>query len=88
MSIVTLLARQNLIARKNDLQYQMLQNSSSMRRMLNSNVFFGGGLNLADISSRETAMDLENIAASSELMAINAELNSLNDSSSRFNYFA
>ncbi len=89
MSIVTLLARQNLIARKNDLQYQLLQGSSLRRSMLD-NVSFSGGFDLADISRRESALDLENISASSELMAINAELNALNNYSfgSKMNFLA
>ena len=89
MSIVTLLARQSLIARKNYLQTQMLQNSALRRGMLD-NISFGGGYNLAEISARETAMDLENISASSELMAINAELSALSNYSSdnKMNFLA
>lgn len=89
MSIIALLARQSLIARKNNLQYQLLQGSSLRRRVLD-NVSFGGGFDLADISQREAALDLENISASSELMAVNAELSALNNYSSgnKMNFLA
>lgn len=87
MSIVQLLARQNLILRKNNLQLQLLQNSAAKRNMLN-NLSFGGGLNLENISARECALDLDSISASTELMAINAELGALNSFSNKFDYFA
>ena len=71
MSIVTLLAKQNAILRRNDLQFQMLRNSSLKQGLLS----FEGNLNQA--SAIENSLDLENIQMSSELMALNAELNSI-----------
>lgn len=87
-SILNVLARQNLIAQKNDLQYQMLQNSSARRGMLN-NLSFGS--NLGEVAAYEAGLDSEQITNESQLMAINAELNALRNYSSadnRLNYFA
>lgn len=78
-----MLARQNLIAQKNNLQMQMLENSASQRRML-SNPYFRG--NLQEASNYETALGLQNISDSAQLMAINAELDSL--SSSKLDFMA
>lgn len=81
MSIIQLLARQNLIAQRHNLQYQMLQNSRSQREMLSNPAFMG---NLEAANNYETSLCLENCANSVELMAINAELNALNN----IDYFA
>ncbi len=83
MSILTSLYRQSLIAQKNNLQYQILQNSP-YRQSLMSNPYFSG--NLQEVNNIETAMTMENVSASAQLMAINTELDSLN--SSRLNYLA
>ena len=83
MSIVTLLAKQNAILRRNDLQFQMLRNSSLKQGLLS----FEGNLNQA--SAIENSLDLENIQMSSELMALNAELNSIkNYENNKLNYLA
>ena len=81
MSIIQLLAKQNLIAQRNNLQYQMLQNSRSQREMLSNPAFMG---NLEAAHNYETSLCLENCVNSVELMAINAELNALNN----IDYFA
>ena len=67
--IVEALYRQSLIAQRNNLQFAMLQNWSNQRSMLN------GGYS----PSFEGALELENISNSIQLMAINAELNALNN---------
>lgn len=81
MSIIQLLAKQNLIAQKNNLQYQMLQNSRMQRNMLSDTSFLG---NFDTPHNRETSLQLENCTNGFELMAINAELNALN----KLDYFA
>ena len=83
MSLVTQLARQSLIAQKNNLQFQMLQNNSIQRGMLNNPLFMG---NLEMANRAETSLMLDNINASSQLMAVNAELNALNNT--KLNYLA
>ncbi len=85
MSIVSLLAKQSLIAQKNNLQFQMLKNQSALRNSLNYAPHFTGS-NLETVNNFETSLALENISNESQLMAINAELQALN--SSRLNYFA
>lgn len=88
MSLVTALARQRLIAEKNGLQCQLLQNSAAKRNSL-QNLSFSGGLNLEGAFALENSLDLDNISASTELMAVNAELAALkNYSSQRLNYLA
>ena len=76
MSIVLNLYKQSLINRKNNAQLELIQNNARKLAML-------GGLhsnsNLASVSSAETALDLDNLSASTELMAVNAELASLNN---------
>ena len=83
MSIAALLYRRSLIATKNNLQFQMMQNSSRQRNMLDNIQFMG---NLEQAHNIGTALALENIDNSSQLMAINAELSALD--SSKINYFA
>ena len=77
MSIISLLAKQNLILRKNNLQYALLKNSAARRNMLN-NISFGGVSCFENAYNYEKALDLNSIFASSELMAINAELSAIN----------
>lgn len=67
---------QSLIAQRNNLQYNMLQNWSNQRSMLNG----GYSLNFGN------SLELENINNSIQLMAINAELNALNNA--KMNYLA
>ena len=83
MSIATLLYRKSLIAQQNNLQFQMLQNSARQRNMLDNIQFMG---NLEQAHNMETALALQNIDNSSQLMAISAELSALN--SSKINYLA
>lgn len=83
MSLVTQLARQSLIAQKNDLQFQMLQNNSIQRGMLN-NPFYMGNLEMAN--ALESSLVQDNLNASTQLMALNAELNALKDT--KLNYLA
>ncbi len=87
MSLIQLLARQNLIYRKNNLQLQLLNGFSAKRNALSCLSF---GNNFEGISAYERGLDLNSIGASVELTAINAELNALNNYSdnSRLNYFA
>jgi hypothetical protein len=63
------LHRQNLIAQKNNLQYSLLQNSASQRSLLN------GGFS----PSFAGMLELQSVSDSIQLMAINAELNALNN---------
>ena len=83
MSIAALLARQSLIHQKNNLQFQMMQNNQARYNML-QNISFNGSLE--ECAAQENSLDLENISNSSQLMAINAELEAL--SSSKLNYLA
>lgn len=68
--LIQALYRQSLTAQKNNLQFAMLQNWSNQRAMLN------GGY----CPSFGNSLELENINNSIQLMAINAELNALNNS--------
>ena len=83
MSIVQLMARQRLIAERNNMQLQSFRNYDSQRGMLNNPSFMG---NLEAASAMESALALENINNECQLMAINAELNALNNA--KLNYFA
>lgn len=76
ISLVCALAKQNLIAQKNNLQMQMLNNSAYQRSMI-SNPYFCGNLEYANAIG--TSLELENIDNSVQLMAINAELEALNN---------
>ncbi|MBR2069344.1 MAG: hypothetical protein IJ877_06235 [Candidatus Gastranaerophilales bacterium] len=67
--LIQALHKQNLIAQKNSLQYGLLQNWASQRSMLN------GGYS----PSFGSALELQGISDSIQLMAINAELNALNN---------
>ena len=76
MSIVLNLYKQSLINRKNNAQLELMHNNARKLAML------GGlhtGMDLGAISSAETALDLDNLSASTELMAVNAELAALNN---------
>ena len=68
LSILQALNRQNLIAQRSNLQYSMLQNSAMQRDLMNQ-PFFGYENNL----QMQAAND------SIQLMAINAELQALNN---------
>jgi hypothetical protein len=68
--IIEALHRQNLIAQKNNLQYNLLQNSACQRSFLN------GGFS----PSFGSMLELQSVSDSIQLMAINAELNALNNS--------
>lgn len=83
MSLVTQLARQSLIAQKNDLQFQMLQNNSIQRGMLNNPLYMG---NLEMTNALESSLVQDNLNVSTQLMALNAELNALKDT--KLNYLA
>ena len=83
MSIVQLMARQRLIAERNNMQLQSFRNLDAQRGMLNNPSFAG---NLETASAMESALALENINNECQLMAINAELNALNNA--KLNYFA
>ena len=83
MSLVTQLARQSLIAQKNNLQFQMLQNNSIQRGMLNNPLFMG---NLEMANRAESSLMSDNLNASVQLMALNAELNALKEA--ELNYLA
>ena len=87
ISLTAMLHKQNLIAQKSNLQMQMLNNSARQRSLL-SNLNFCGNLEYANTLG--TALELENISNSTQLMAINAELNSINNAlkDSKLNYFA
>lgn len=72
--LIEALYRQSLIAQRNSLQYSLLRNWSAQRAMLNGfcNPYFAGSL------------ELQGIADSTQLMAVNGELNALNN----INYLA
>ena len=70
MSLLTSLATQSLIAQRNNLQFQMLQNNSSQRGMLSNPLFMG---NLEMANRAESSLMLDNLNASVQLMALNAE---------------
>ena len=76
MSLIQALHRQSLIAQRNNLQYSLLQNWSAQRSMLN------GGYN----PSFAGLLELQGVSDSTQLMAINAELNALNNAN--INYLA
>ena len=76
MSIVLNLYKQSLINRKNNAQLALIQNNAQKIAML------GGlhlGSSLESVSSAESAIDLDNVSLSSELMAVNAELAALDN---------
>ena len=83
MSLLTSLATQSLIAQRNNLQFQMLQNNSSQRGMLSNPLFMG---NLEMANALESSLVQDNLNASTQLMALNAELNALKDT--KLNYLA
>ena len=83
MSIVQVLAKQNLIAQKNNLQLQNLQNSAMQRKMLENPAFMGS---LESANAMETALALDSINNSAMLMSINAELEAL--SNAKIDYYA
>jgi len=83
MSIVQMLAKQQAIAQRNKIMYQSLQNSAMRRNMLANPSFMG---NLEDASAMETALALDDISNSTQLMAINAELQALDNA--KLDYFA
>lgn len=85
LSIATQLEKQNLTAQKNNLEFQILQNSSARRSLLNSPYFTGG---LARVSAAEASFGLNNITNETQLMLVNAELSKLNNSGSKLNYLA
>ena len=85
ISIVQALRKQELIAQRNNLEFQMLQNSAAQRGLLNSPHFTGG---LATVSAAETSLSLDNISNETQLMAINAELAALSNTGSNLNYLA
>ena len=68
LSILQALNRQNLIAQKSNLQYSMLQNSAMQRDLMNQ-PFFG----------YENNLQMQATNDSIQLMAINAELQALNN---------
>lgn len=76
MSIVLNLYKQSLINRKNNAQLALIQNNAQKLAML-------GGLHkntsLSEVSSMENALDLDNVSLSTELMAVSAELASLDN---------
>ena len=76
MSIVLNLYKQSLINRKNNAQLELIRNNAQKLAML-------GGLHrnydLNSVSSMENAIDLDNLTASTELMAVNAELAALDN---------
>lgn len=86
MSLLTSLYKSSLIAQRNNLEYQRIQNSGNMFSLL-SNPSFSG--DLKSVSAMENSLQLENSLNETELMAINAELNSLNQAKgSKLNYLA
>ena len=74
--LIQALHKQYLTAQKNNLQYALLQNWSNQRAMLN------GGYNPSFASN----LELQGVSDSIQLMAINAELNALNNA--KINYLA
>ena len=85
LSIARQLEKQSLIAQRNNLEFELLQNSAAQRGLLNS-PHFGGGL--ATVNAAETSLGLSNTTNETMLMAINAELAALNTTGSNLNYLA
>ena len=86
LSIVLNLYKQTLLRQKNDAELQLLRNNAQKTNFLGTHQ---GRYSLEDANSFENRLDCENIAASAQLSAINAELNALNGSNnSSLNYFA
>jgi len=77
MSIVLNLYKQSLLNRKNNAQMELIRNNAQKLAMLGG-LHLGSDLN--SISSLENSIDLDNLCASSELMAVNAELAALDNS--------
>ena len=74
--LIQALRRQSLIAQRNNLQFGLLQNMAAQRSMLQSGC----------IPTFGSALELQSINDSTQLMAISAELNALNNA--KFDYFA
>ena len=74
MSIVQALHRQYLVAQKNNLQFNMLQNSMAQRSLLNSNYSPSFSGLISD------GLELSNLQDSVQYQAINAELNAIQNS--------
>ncbi len=74
--LIEALYRQNLIAQRNNLYYSLMQNWDAQRSLLN------GGYS----PSFGSALEVQGVNDSIQLMAINAELNALNNS--KMNYLA
>ena len=70
--LIQALHKQYLIAQKNNLQYALLQNWDAQRAMLNGE-YCGYSPSFGD------ALELQGISDSIQLMAINTELNALNN---------
>ena len=81
MSLITTLAKQRLISERNNAIYNSLQNNSAQRQLLsnpNQDVSFNGRV--------AAGLEAQQVLNEVNLAAINAELNSLNDS--KLNYLA
>ena len=76
--IIEALYRQSLIAQKNNLQYSLLQNWSAQRSLLRNAPSFTGAYSIG------SNLELSGFNDSVQLMAVNAELNALNN----INYLA
>lgn len=79
ISLVEALRRQSLIVEKNNLVGQMLANSHNQRQLLQNQ-----GLSFGSAQAMDNMYALDNINASTQLMAVNAELQSLQN----INYLA
>ena len=78
MSIVLALYKQSLVAERNNLQYGLLRNWSAQRSLLRNAPSFTGAANIGN------NLELSGLNDSIQLMAVNAELNALNN----INYLA
>jgi len=82
MSLIETLYRQNLMLQRNNLIYQTINNHEAQYGMLNQPSFMNNSIS--------DTLELENVNNSIQLMAINAELQALEqqNNTSKFNYFA
>lgn len=85
MSILTTLYKQSLIHQRNNAELQMIRNNAARMNFLG---IHQGRTDFSDTTDFENSLDLDNINLSTELAAVNTELNSINKVGSSLNYLA
>ena len=79
LSIVQSLEKQNLIAQRSNLIYQMLQNSRAQRAEFGALSAAHADASALAFTGGVDSLELENVNNEIQLMAINAELNAINE---------